>query len=108
MRGASAGLTSILPVYWRLTLLDFLRRRWLRCPFIRTNLPVAVTRNRARAPLCVLSLGNFFLLFGLRGVPLRDVRHKRHREETPLERGRPLQQRLVHQVVGDGSQQFHA
>ena len=90
MRGASAGLTSILPVNWRLTLLDFFRRRWLRCPFIRTSLPVDVTRNLARAPLCVLSLGNFLLLFRFCSFFLVGIGHERHSQKAPFKCGRTL------------------
>ena len=57
MLRTSALLTDSMLSYCRRTRFGLLRLRWLLPPLVRVSLPVAVTRNRACAPLCVFSFG---------------------------------------------------
>jgi len=48
--------TGCISVNWRLTRLGVRRRRWLLPIFVRTSMPVPVTRKRFAVALCVLIL----------------------------------------------------
>src|SRR5690606_11650665 len=48
--------TSCILSNWLLARFDLLRRRWLLPPFVRINLPPAVTRKRLAVALWVFSL----------------------------------------------------
>ena|SRR5450432_3149743 len=54
-------VTAIILENSRLVRLGVRRRRWLLPPFVRTNIPLPVTRNRFAVALWVLSL--YFFTF---------------------------------------------
>ena len=57
MRRTSLASSDNLSEYLRVTLVGFLRRRWLLIRFRRISFPEPVTWIRALAPLWVLSFG---------------------------------------------------